>query len=250
MVENQRGRLKPVAPQSTAIPGLVALSIAGGLGLKAALTGGALVAIYLVIVGIALYGYLGRRASSLSHEQITGAMGELVAAYYSAYLVVSTVFTALGEAVRTIANPHLRTAVQRTIDAFAAGCSTEQALDQFVAEVGDPYAAQFAFILRHTSESKQAEILNALQSLAKRLEQRKRLKDRSRVALALVSGTVRFLQSANGVMIALAVLAPFWWNFYSASVSHQALLIIAVTFTLAGSWYFENQLTHLRERVL
>ncbi len=45
------------------------------------------------------------------------------------------------------------------------------------------------------------------------------------MALALVRGTVHFLQSANGVVIALAVVAPFWW-------------------------YFENQLQQLRERVL
>jgi hypothetical protein len=104
--------------------------------------------------------------------------------------------------------------------------------------------------LRHTSESNQKEILNTLRELSNRLDQRKRLKDRSRVALALVSGTVRFLQAANGAVMALAVLASFWWDFYSSSISRQALLMIGGTIAILGSWYFENQLTQLRERVL
>ena len=221
-----------------------------GLAAKAVLTGGLLIGAYLVIVGVALYLFLGRQAYSTAREQISNSIGELVAAYYSSYLVVPTVFNALAEAARTITNPQLQSAVQRTLDAFGAGRTTEEALNQLVAEVRDPYIAQLVFILRHTSESNQTEILAALQSLGKRLDQRKRLKDRSRVALALVSGTVRFLQSANGAVIALAVLAPFWWDFYASSISHQSLLMIGATIALMGSWYFENQLQQLRERVL
>lgn len=247
-------RTQPNSTQTALPPNqlsrLVLLAAAGGLAAKAALTGGLLVAVYLVIVGIALYWYLGQHASAQSRAQISGAIGELVSTYYSAYLVVPTVFNALWEASQTITNVSLQLAVQRALDAFGAGRTTEEALDQLVKEVPDPYVAQFAFILRHTSESNQSEILAALQSLSKRLDQRKRLKDRSRVALALVSGTVRFLQSANGAVISLAALAPFWWNFYASSVSHQALLIIGATIALLGSWYFENQLQQLRERVL
>jgi hypothetical protein len=33
------------------------------------------------------------------------------------------------------------------------------------------------------------------------------------------------------------------------TVSHQSLLMIGATVALLGSWYFENQLTQLRERV-
>ncbi len=240
----------PTPLPSNRLSRLAVLAAAGGLAAKAALTGGLLVAVYLVLIGIALYWYLGQYASALSREQTSGGIGELVAAYYSSYLVSPTVFNALSEASKTISHPQLQAAVQRALDAFGAGRTTEESLDQLVEEISDPYIAQFAFILRHTSESNQAEILAALQSLGRRLDQRQRLKDRSRVALALVSGTVRFLQSANGAVIALAVLAPFWWNFYASSISHQAILIIGATITLLGSWYFENQLQQLRGRVL
>lgn len=247
-------RARPSSTQaslpSNQLSRLAVLAAAGALAAKAALTGGLLVAVYLVMVGLSLYWYLGRHASAQSREQISGGIGDLVSAYYSSYLVVPTVFNALLEASKTITNSSLQLEVQRALDAFGAGRTTEEALDQLVHEVPDPYIAQFAFILRHTSESNQTEILAALQSLGKRLDQRKRLKDRSRVALALVSGTVRFLQSANGAVISLAVLAPFWWNFYASSVSHQALLMIGATIALMGSWYFENQLQQLRERVL
>lgn len=226
---------------------LVGVSI---LAAKAALTGGVLVAAYLGVTGIALYGYLGQQALSVTREQVSGSIGELVAAYYSAYLVVPTVFNAMAEAAQTITNPRLQAALQRALDAFGAGRTTEEALNQLVADVEDPYLAQFSFILLHSSESNQTEILAALQALGKRLDQRKRLRDRSRVALALVSGTVRFLQSANGAVIAMAVLLPFWWSYYSASISHQAILMIGATVALMGSWYFENQLQQLRERVL
>jgi hypothetical protein len=221
-----------------------------GLGVKAALTGGWLVAIFLIAVGCALYLYLGQRAGSMAREQVTDAVGELIAAYYSAYLVIPTIFGALSEAIKTQTNPFLQNAVQHALDAFGTGKTAEEVLDQLDREVQNPYLSQFVFILRHTSESNQKEILNTLRDLSNRLDQRKRLKDRSRVALALVSGTVRFLQAANGAVMALAVLAPFWWNFYASSVSRQALLMIGGTIALLGSWYFENQLTQLRERVL
>jgi hypothetical protein len=250
-MERQQKHLQSVNPkQGNSIRRIVILGLAVGLGVKAALTGGLLVAIFLIAMGCAFYLYLGQRAGSLAREQVTDAVGELIAAYYSAYLVIPTIFGALSEAIKTQTNPFLQNAVQHALDAFGTGKTAEEVLDQLDREVQNPYLSQFVFILRHTSESNQKEILNTLRDSSNRLDQRKRLKDRSRVALALVSGTVRFLQAANGAVMALAVLAPFWWNFYASSVSRQALLMIGGTIALLGSWYFENQLTQLRERVL
>jgi hypothetical protein len=247
----KRGAMQSVNPkQGNSISRIVILGLAVGLGVKAALTGGLLVAIFLIAIGCALYLHLGQRAGSMAREQVTDAVGELIAAYYSAYLVIPTVFGALSEAIKTQTNLFLQNAVQHALDAFGTGKTAEEVLDQLDREVQNPYLSQFVFILRHTSESNQKETLNTLRDLSNRLDQRKRLKDRSRVALALVSGTVRFLQAANGAVMALAVLAPFWWNFYASSVSRQALLMIGGTIALLGSWYFENQLTQLRERVL
>ena len=250
-MERQQKRLQSAnTKQGNSISRIVILGLAVGLGVKAALTGGTLIAVFFIGLGLALYLYLGQRAGSMAREQVTDAVGDLIAAYYSAYLVIPTVFGALSEAIKTQTNPFLQNAVQHALDAFGTGKTAEEVLDQLDGEVQNPYLSQFVFILRHTSESNQKEILNTLRDLSNRLDQRKRLKDRSRVALALVSGTVRFLQAANGAVMALAVLAPFWWNFYSSSVSRQALLMIGGTIALLGSWYFENQLTQLRERVL
>jgi len=250
-MERQQQRLQSAnTKQGNRISRIVILGLAVGLGVKAALTGGILIAVFFIGLGLAFYLYLGQRAGSMAREQVTDAVGDLIAAYYSAYLVIPTVFGALSEAIKTQTNLFLRNAVQHALDAFGTGKTAEEVLDQLDREVQNPYLSQFVFILRHTSESNQKEILNTLRDLSNRLDQRKRLKDRSRVALALVSGTVRFLQAANGAVMALAVLAPFWWNFYASSVSRQALLMIGGTIALLGSWYFENQLTQLRERVL
>jgi len=250
-LERQQKHLQAVYPKKgNNISRTVILGLAVGLGVKAALTGGILIAVFFIGLGLALYLYLGQRAGSMAREQVTDAVGDLIAAYYSAYLVIPTVFGALSEAIKTQTNPFLQNAVQHALDAFGTGKTAEEVLDQLDREVQNPYLSQFVFILRHTSESNQKEILNTLRDLSNRLDQRKRLKDRSRVALALVSGTVRFLQAANGAVMALAVLAPFWWNFYASCVSRQALLMIGGTIAILGSWYFENQLTQLRERVL
>ena len=249
-LETRQKRLQTFAPKGNNLGRLVILGIAVGLAIKAVLTGGFLVAVFLVAVGMALCFYLGTRETSLAHEQVTDAVGELVAAYYSAHLVIPTVFGALAEALKTQTNPMLKAALERALAAFGTGKLTEDVLDQLEQEVRNPYLSQFTFILRHASESNQKEILNTLRDLASRLDQRKRLKDSSKVALALVSGTVRFLQAANGAVMALAVLAPFWWDFYASSISHESLLMIGGTIALLGSWYFENQLTQLRERVL
>ena len=249
-LEKQRRALPSLAVKQNNLGRIIVLGVALGLALKAAVTGGILVAIFLCGIGFALYAYLGSRTTSMARELITDAVAELIAAYYSPYLVIPTVFGALTEASKTQTNAFLQSAVQRALDSFSTGKTTEEVLAQLDREAQNAYLSQFTFILRHTSESNQKEILNTLRELSNRLDQRKRLKDRSRVALALVSGTVRFLQAANGAVMALAVLAPFWWNFYSSSVSHQALLMIGGAIAILGSWYFENQLTQLRERVL
>lgn len=250
-IEQQQKRLQTTnTKQGNSIGRIIVLAFGLGLGLKAVLTGGILVAVFLIALGCAMYLYLGQRAGSMAREQVTDAVSELISAYYSAYLVIPTVFGALSEAIKTQTNPFLQSAVQRALDAFGTGKTSEEVLDQLDREVQNPYLSQFAFILHHTSESNQKEILNTLRDLSNRLDQRKRLKDRSRVALALVSGTVRFLQAANGAVMALAVLAPFWWDFYASSISRQSLLMIGGTIAILGSWYFENQLTQLRERVL
>lgn len=238
------------------LPQWIALGLVWGLALKAVATGGLLIGVYLACVGVALYVYLTHRGAASGRATITDAVGELVAAYYSSYLVIPTVFGALDEASKTLSGSKqpghllLLDAVQRAISAFNAGQTTEMSLAQLSADAQDPYLTQFVFILRHASESNQQEILGALRSMSERLEQRARLKDKSRVALALVNGTVRFLQTANAVVIALAVIAPFWWNFYAGSASRQAVLMIGTTIALCGSWYFEQQLTQIRERVL
>ncbi len=242
--------IAPLTPRSRDVTRWILLGLAAVLALKAAAAGGVLVAIFLLLTGHALYFYLGQRAGSTAREQVTDAVGELIAAYHSAYLVIPTVFGALSEAIKTQVNPYLQSAVEHALDAFGTGKTAEEVLEHLDRELHNPYLSQFVFILRHTSESNQREILNTLRELSNRLDQRKRLKDRSRVALALVSGTVRFLQAANGAVMALAVLAPFWWDFYSSTVSRQALLMIGGAIALLGSWYFENQLMQLRERVL
>ncbi len=246
----RKTQMKPGTTNSGNIARLILLGAATALALKAAVTGGVVVAAFLIALGIALFLYLGHQAGSTAREHLTDAVAELVSAFYSAYLVIPTVFGALAEAMKTQVDPHLQQSVQMALDGFGAGKTSEEVLDQMVREVEEPYLSQFAFILGHSSESNQREILNSLRDLGNRLEQRRRLKDRSRVALALVSGTVRFLQAANGAVLGLAVLAPFWWGFYASSISRQMLLIIAGTIALLGSWYFENQLTQLKERVL
>lgn len=249
MVPARQG-VAPLTPRSRDVTRWILSGLTALLALKASVGGGVLVAIFLILIGLAMYFYLGQRAFSMARDQVTDAVGELIAAYYSAYLVIPTVFGALSEAIKTPVNLYLQNAVQHALDAFGTGKTAEEVLEQLDREVQNPYLSQFIFILRHTSESNQKEILNTLRELSGRLDQRKRLKDRSRVALALVSGTVRFLQAANGAVMTLAVLAPFWWDFYSSTVSRQALLMIGGVIALLGSWYFENQLMQLRQRVL
>jgi len=142
------------------------------LALKAFITGGALIGIYLTLVAGALFAYLSRQSAAGGRETITDAVGELVAAYYSAYLVVPTVFGALDEALKTLAGSkqpghlQLQTAAARALSAFNAGRTTEEAVNQMVAETRDPYLGQLAFILRHASDSNQKEILSALRGLS------------------------------------------------------------------------------------
>lgn len=255
-----RGQMRQVQTRSSrrpiAWPQWLALAGASALALKALSTGGVVVGLFLFLTGGGLYYLLGRHSQAASRHVITNAVGEFVTAFYSAFLISPTVFTAMQEAVRAIENSRqpgsreIYLAAQQAIAAFNAGQLTDQALKQMIQRVRDPYLNQFAFIVRHAVAGNQQEILAALRDLSTRLEQRQRLYDRSKVSLALVSGTVRFLQAANAIVISLAVLAPFWWDYYSAYLSRQTLLVLVITAALGGSWYFEQQVEQLRQRVI
>ncbi|MCL4499303.1 MAG: hypothetical protein M1335_03545, partial [Chloroflexi bacterium] len=134
-LETRQKQMQVFSPKQSSLGRLVILGIAVGLAIKAVLTGGFLVAVFLVAVGMALYIYLGTRATSLAHEQVTDAVGELVAAYYSAHLVIPTVFGALSEALKTQTNPILQAALERALAAFGTGKLTEDVLDQLEQEV-------------------------------------------------------------------------------------------------------------------
>ncbi|MBI3913106.1 MAG: hypothetical protein HY327_02750 [Chloroflexi bacterium] len=226
---------------------LLAVAAASVLAIKSAMTGGVIIAIYLALVGIFLGWFFGKREGASTRERTTGDIVQLVVEFQSVYRVTRTVFGAFTETVDGIVNPILKIAVQRAIDAFNTGKRMEDALNQVASDVPNPYLAQLVFILTRAPQSSEEVVQNALKDLSERLRQHQRLSDRSRVSLALVSGTVRFLQAANGAVLLVCVLAPLWWDYYR---THPAVLIVGATLALFGSWYFENQLRLLHERVV
>jgi len=222
-----------------------------GLGLvlaAKALADAPLVAAYLAGAGLVMARYLSRAQARGAQALLTAQVGDLVSAYRSVYLVNPALFPALEEAARNLDEP-LKNMLQRAIQANQMRIPPERIFAD-LRRVGNPYLNQFLFILERAPESDAAAVSAALAELEARLRQRAHLQGRAKVALAMLSGTVRFLQGANLAAILIALWLPLFWNFYASSLQRQGIFLAAVTAVLVGSVYFDQELAKLQERVL
>jgi len=94
------------------------------------------------------------------------------------------------------------------------------------------------------------QAVEALEGLHKRLAARRDLRRRSKVALALTSGTARFFQAANAAAVLSVAFVPFIQRFYTQSAARQLLFVIIATWPLLGALYMESEMGRLKEQVV
>lgn len=228
-------------------PSVIAASVCTALALKAAFTGSIPIALFFVLLGFGASRYLARAGiGATERNRIAEAVTRLVDAFRSTYLVSASTFHALEDAAPEVQEPRVSAALDRARAAYRNGQAPERAL-ALLDQVGDAYLAQFAFILRRAPDSDARITTTALDDLARRLAERRRIAGRLRIAMASVNATVRFLEAANIAAVLVVLLHPFWWEYY---VARPEQLIGGMVFALVAVVYFDLRAQELAERTL
>lgn len=205
---------------------------------------------YLVGAGYLLTLYLQGRGRSVRVRKIDDQVKELVTDFQSRYQLRPSVFGTLEEVVERLEEP-LRGLIEQAVKRYyVTGSVREAFLTLRSSSDHHPYLCQFIFIVERADKASREALQEALSDLEERMEQRHRLRGRTRIALALLMGEARFLQGANVAAIGAATFVPVLREFYVSTMARQGIFIAAVSAVLAASIYFDQEVRMLEERVL
>jgi hypothetical protein len=68
--------------------------------------------------------------------------------------------------------------------------------------------------------------------------------------LALLKGTVRFLQAANLTAIMASVALPMWRDFFTSTLQRRGKFLAATLFLTLASLYFDQEIGMQEEKAL
>lgn len=209
-----------------------------------------LMSAYLVGAGYLLVRYLQARGRKRRAREIDDQVKELVTDFRSRYQLKPSVFGTLEEVVERLEEPLKGLIDQAVKRYYVTGSAREAFLTLRSSSDHHPYLCQFVFILERADKASREALQEALSDLEERMEQRHRLRGRTKTALALLMGEARFLQWANVAAIGAATFVPVLREFYVSTMARQGIFIAAVSAVLAASIYFDQEVRMLEERVL
>ena len=215
-----------------------------GLALTVRCREAPLMAIYFLAVGVVVTLFLLVSSQRSTME----GLEELVEKLTSIWVIRPQPFLALDEAAQGIGG-RLERLVKRAVNAYRLGVPTEHIWAEMRQATRDPHLRQLIDILAWAEQSGAEETGQVLEDLRRRVEARRNLKRRTRVSLALTSGTTRFFQAANAAVVVLVPLVPFLRQFYSQSLGRQVLFVVIATWPLLGALYMDRELRRLRDLI-
>ncbi len=205
-----------------------------------------IMAAYFILAGAAVSAYL--LVARVSSRQLV-ELEELVEKLCSIWVIRPQPFAALAEAMPGIGEP-LHSLIGWAVRSYRIGVPTERIWAELREQAGDPALRQLVDILDWAERVGMEEAREALEELRERMNARRDLRRRSRVALALTSASTRFFQAANGMAMAVVPFVPLLRDFYARSPLRQLLFVVVGVWPLLGAFYMEREMQKLRERIV
>lgn len=106
-------------------------------------------------------------------------------------------------------------------------------------------AARLAALIAHSAAITEAVQLSLLEDLEQEAGQQKLLRAKMRQVLGLVKGTIRLLQGAAALALAVTFLVPEWRLFFLQDISHRLTMLLMVAGAALASLYFEFEVYQL-----
>jgi hypothetical protein len=173
----------------------------------------------------------------------------LVASFRSIYQLKPTIFSALDEAKSKVDEP-LRSYVTAAVQAFYITARQDKALEELRRRADNPYINQFIYILRMSELGRKETVLQALDDLGERLRRAEDLRRESEVSLTVITSQTRIIQGISLFIVFVIALIPQLRSAYTISWGQQLLFIVIASIGVLTSYYIEQQVSKLKERIL
>jgi Flp pilus assembly protein TadB len=203
---------------------------------------------YILAAGVLISIYL-IRSRGLPRGQLDRQVGQLVASYRSIYQLKPTIFSALDEAKSKVDEP-LRGYITAAVQAFYITARPDKALEELRRRANNPYINQFIYILRMGELGRKGTVLKALDDLGERLRRAEDLRRESAVSLTVITSQTRIIQAISLFIVFIIALIPQLRSAYTISWGRQLLFIVIVSIGVLTSYYIEQQVSSLQERIL
>jgi hypothetical protein len=204
---------------------------------------------YLVGVGIGLFLLLRSQQGRKEQAATTNQVKSLVLLFRSRFSVGESPFAVLADVLPDLPDGQVKTVVHRTVDTYRARGDTDEAL-AVMRQLRNPYLSRLVMILDASGSAETEIILTELRDLEGDLKSRDRLAGQAKATLALLKGTVSFLQVANLTAVVASVALPIWRDFFTSTLQRQGTFLAATLFLLIASIFFDQEIALQEDKVL
>jgi len=224
------------------LPGLTGIIVA-------ALMRDILLSPYLALLGIGLSWYLRLRRTRKVQSSLTAQTRDLVVLFRSRFAVGESPFSVLSEIQGDLPPGAVRDAVGQAVNTYQSSGSVDKALTP-LRGMNNAHLARLGMILEASSTASTEAVVDEVKHIEDDLKARDRLAGQARASLALLKGTVRFLQSVNGAAILATVALPMWRDFFTSTLQRRGTFLAATLFVLLASMYFDQEIGMQEEKTL
>ena len=205
-----------------------------------------LLSAYIVAVGVLVSWYQVKRAERVGRARLDKQMADLVMAFHSIYQLQPTIFSTLEEARSKVDEP-LRGWMASTVQAYHATSSAKRAFAELRKKADNPYLHQFVYILEMSEAAEHETMLEALEGLAAQLRKHEGLRNKTEATVGAIVGQTRVIQLI-GLGIMFVIAASGLRSAYRGQFA-QSLFIGMVSVAIIASYYIDQKILRLKERV-
>jgi Flp pilus assembly protein TadB len=204
---------------------------------------------YILVAGILFSLYLIRRSQGLTRGKLDRQVAQLVDSFHSIYQLKPTIFSALDEAKSKVDEP-LRGYITAAVQAFYITARPDKALEELRRRANNPYIDQFIYILRISELGRREAVLKSLDDLSERLRRADNLRRDSEVNLTVITSQTRIIQVISLAIVLIIAVIPMLRSVYTVSWGRQLLFIAVASIGVLTSYYIDQQVVRLKERIL
>lgn len=208
-----------------------------------------LISIYIIVVGVLANLYLIRRSRGERRSHLEAEITELVEAFRTIYRIRPSIFSALEEARGKVAEP-LRGYVTAAVETFYVTSAPKRAFAELRQRLDNPYLNQFLYILERSETARREAVFEALNDLIKRLHRHEELRREIETNMTVVTGQTQFMLIIGIVILFIIALIPGLRAAYTGSMGAQLLFMIVASVGALTSYYIDQKVLALKERVL